>query len=108
MYKCFRKSLEYFIKNADNTILHVLQKKRLNSKRIRVSSLESRASTPLKHFINYENTAKKYLNSLREAEILQESRKGTYFLFKTTESGLLKFTELKEQLNNNYYIITIQ
>lgn len=73
-------------------------------------SLESRASTPLKHFINYEmkNKAKEYLNSLGEAEILQEARKGTYFLFKTTESGLLKLTELKEQLSDNYYIITIQ
>lgn len=55
-----------------------------------------------------KNKAKEYLNSLGEAEILQEARKGTYFVFKTTESGLLKFTELKEQLNDNYYIITIQ
>lgn len=55
-----------------------------------------------------KNKAKEYLNSLGEAEILQEAREGTYFLFKTTESGLLKFTELKEQLNDNYYIITIQ
>lgn len=54
-----------------------------------------------------KNTAKEYPNSLGEAETLQKARKGTYFLFKTTESGLLKF-KLKEQLNNNYYIITIQ